>query len=49
MAKDTPWREDESLGARALAEQGKSPEEIVKYWFKDVELKNCGNNTPECP
>lgn len=26
-------------GARALAEQGKSPEEIVKYWFKDVELK----------
>jgi len=26
-------------GARALAEQGKSPEEIVKYWFKDVEMK----------
>lgn len=26
-------------GARALAEQGKSPEEIVKYWFKDVQLK----------
>jgi len=26
-------------GARALAEQEKSPEDIVKYWFKDVELK----------
>lgn len=26
-------------GARALAEQGKSAEEIVKYWFKDVELE----------
>lgn len=26
-------------GARALAEQGKTPEEIVKYWFKDVEIK----------
>ncbi|MGI6678156.1 MAG: SpoIID/LytB domain-containing protein [Dehalobacterium sp.] len=26
-------------GARALAEQGKSAEEIVQYWFKDVELK----------
>lgn len=26
-------------GARALAEQGKSAQEIVQYWFKDVELK----------
>lgn len=25
-------------GAKALAEQGKSPEDIVKYFFKDVEL-----------
>ncbi|PRR73897.1 SpoIID/LytB domain-containing protein [Neomoorella humiferrea] len=25
-------------GARALAEQGKSPQEIIKYFFKDVEL-----------
>lgn len=26
-------------GARALAEKGKSPAEIVKYWFRDVKLK----------
>lgn len=26
-------------GARALAEQGKSPEEIIKYFFKDVTLE----------
>ncbi|MDD4752086.1 MAG: SpoIID/LytB domain-containing protein [Desulfitobacteriaceae bacterium] len=26
-------------GAKALADQGKNPEEIVKYWFKDVEIK----------
>jgi len=25
-------------GARALAEQGKSPEDIVRYFFKDVEI-----------
>ncbi|WP_406677475.1 SpoIID/LytB domain-containing protein [Moorella sp. ACPs] len=25
-------------GAKALAEQGKSPQEIIKYFFKDVEL-----------
>ena len=25
-------------GARALAEQGKSPQEIIKYFFKDVEI-----------
>ncbi|MGI6065103.1 MAG: SpoIID/LytB domain-containing protein [Bacillota bacterium] len=27
-------------GAKALADQGKKPEEIVRYWFKDVEIKN---------
>lgn len=26
-------------GARAMAEKGKNPTEIVKYWFRDVELK----------
>ncbi|MCG0277882.1 MAG: SpoIID/LytB domain-containing protein [Thermanaeromonas sp.] len=26
-------------GARALAEQGKSPEEIIKYFFKDVTIE----------
>lgn len=26
-------------GARALAEEGKSPEEIVKYFFKDVQVQ----------
>ncbi|MGI6227795.1 MAG: stage II sporulation protein SpoIID, partial [Peptococcales bacterium] len=25
-------------GARALAEQGKNPEDIVRYFFKDVEI-----------
>ena len=27
-------------GARALAEEGKSAEDIVKYFFKDVEIED---------
>lgn len=30
-------------GARLLAEQGKSPEEIVKFYFKDVEIQKQWN------
>lgn len=29
-------------GARALAEQGKSAEEIIQYFFKDVEIQKAG-------
>jgi stage II sporulation protein D len=25
-------------GAKALAEQGKSPEDIIRYFFKDIEI-----------
>ncbi|MDK2836836.1 MAG: stage sporulation protein, partial [Thermosediminibacterales bacterium] len=27
-------------GAKIMAERGKSPDEIVKYYFKDVEIVN---------
>ena len=32
------WCRDVTMGANAMAKEGNSPEDIVKYYFKDIDI-----------